>query len=81
MEKHKQDSYKQHLQFPFIGIHTEPVYPSYMEIGGSGVVGNGGPESPMSNYEDSESNEGASMNTGSGAAAGAAPTFGGSGVA
>jgi hypothetical protein len=60
--------------------------PSYLTIGGSGIVGNFGPESPMSNYENSESpaqemNEGTSMESGAGAAAGAGITGAGSGVA
>ena len=52
------------------------LHPSYLTIGGSGIVGNGGAESPMSNTA-----EGASMNSGSGAAAGAGITGSGSGVA
>jgi len=85
----KRESYRQHPQFPNIGVHSDPAYPSYMTIGGSGVVGTFGAESPMSEmqgYENSESPtqeaaEGASMNSGSGAAAGAGVTGAGSGVA
>lgn len=78
--------YRIHPQFPFIAVQSGDLAPSYLTIGGSGIVGNFGPESPMSNYENSESptreaGEGASMESGSGAAAGAAPTYGGSGVA
>jgi len=86
---------KYHEQYPargFWGPGTETVNPSYLTIGGSGVVGNFGAESPMSERGESplaetnetaaqESAEGASMNSGSGAAAGAAATSGGSGVA
>jgi hypothetical protein len=84
-----------HEQYPargFWGPSTATINPSYLTIGGSGVVGNFGAESPMSEKGESsmsevgetaaqESAEGASMNSGSGAAAGAAPTAGGSGVA
>jgi hypothetical protein len=78
---------KYHEQYPALGFwepSTETVNPSYLTIGGSGVVGNFGAESPMSESNETaaqESAEGASMNSGSGAAAGAAPTAGGSGVA
>ena len=86
---------KYHEQYPALGFWgpgTETVNPSYLTIGGSGVVGNFGAESPMSERGESplaetnetaaqESAEGASMNSGSGAAAGAAATSGGSGVA
>jgi hypothetical protein len=78
---------KYHEQYPALGFWgpgTETVNPSYLTIGGSGVVGNFGAESPMSESNETaaqESAEGASMNSGSGAAAGAAPTAGGSGVA
>lgn len=64
-----------HEQYPsrgFWGSGTE-LPPIYQTIGGSGSIGTGGAESPMS--------EGASMNSGSGEAAGAAPVAGGSGVA
>jgi len=78
---------KYHEQYPALGFWgpgTETVNPSYLTIGGSGVVGNFGAESPMSESNETaaqESAEGASMNSGSGAAAGAAATSGGSGVA
>lgn len=62
-------------QFPNRGA-WDVLHPSYLTIGGSGVVGNFGPESPMSNAE-----EGASMNSGDGSAAGASITGAGSGVA
>jgi hypothetical protein len=58
--------------------------PSYLTIGGSGIVGNFGPESPMSEMHETpsqEANEGASMDSGAGAAAGAGITGAGSGVA
>lgn len=67
--------YKYQEQFPNRGV-WDVLHPSYITIGGSGVVGNFGAESPMSNTK-----EGASMNSGNGAAAGAAPTYGGSGLA
>ena len=77
--------YRYQEQFPNRGFF-DVLNPSYLTIGGSGVIGTFGPESPMSNGEANESPaqeaaEGASMNSGSGAAAGAAPTYGGSGVA
>jgi len=88
---------KYHEQYPALGFWgpgTETVNPSYLTIGGSGVVGTFGAESPMSNYENSESPssemgetpsqeaaEGASMSSGAGAAAGAGITGAGSGVA
>jgi len=86
---------KYHEQYPARGSWVSGkavVNPSYLTIGGSGVVGNFGAESPMSERGESplaetnetaaqESAEGASMNSGSGAAAGAAATSGGSGVA
>ena len=83
-ERRKHKAYREHPQFPWIGVHASPVYPSYLIIGGSGIVGNFGAESPMSEKDETpqqEAAEGASMNSGSGAAAGAAPTYGGSGVA
>jgi hypothetical protein len=67
--------YKYQEQFPNHGV-WDVLHPSYLTIGGSGVVGNGGAESPMSNTE-----EGASMNSGSGEAAGAGITGTGSGLA
>jgi hypothetical protein len=67
--------YAYQSQFPNRGV-WDVLHPSYLTIGGSGMVGNGGAQSPMSNAE-----EGASMNSGSGAAAGAAITGAGSGVA
>lgn len=66
-------------QYPNRGV-WDVLHPSYLTIGGSGIVGNFGPESPMSERQE-ESREGASMNSGDGAAAGAATTYGGSGVA
>jgi hypothetical protein len=67
--------YKYQAQFPNRGV-WDVLHPSYLTIGGSGVVGNGGAESPMSNTE-----EGASMNSGSGEAAGAGITGTGGGLA
>lgn len=67
--------YKYQEQFPNRGV-WDVLHPSYLTIGGSGVVGNFGPESPMSNFD-----EGASMNSGAGEAAGAGITGAGSGVA
>ena len=78
---------KYHEQYPALGSFessVSTVNPSYLTIGGSGVVGNFGAESPMSERNEApwqEPTEGASMNSGSGAAAGAAPVAGGSGVA
>jgi hypothetical protein len=69
------DKYKYQEQFPNRGV-WDVLHPSYLTIGGSGVVGNFGPESPMSNAEES-----ASMNSGDGSAAGAGITGAGSGVA
>ena len=67
--------YKYAEQFPNRGV-WDVLHPSYLTIGGSGVVGTFGAESPMSNGD-----EGASMNSGDGAAAGAGITGAGSGVA
>jgi hypothetical protein len=67
--------HRYHEQFPNRGV-WDVLHPSYLTIGGSGVVGNGGAESPMSNTE-----EGASMNSGSGEAAGAGITGTGGGLA
>jgi hypothetical protein len=67
--------YAYQAQFPNRGV-WDVLHPSYLTIGGSGVVGNFGAESPMSSAP-----EGASMNSGSGAAAGAGITGSGSGVA
>lgn len=67
--------YKYQEQFPNRGV-WDVLHPSYLTIGGSGVVGNFGSESPMSNFD-----EGASMNSGAGEAAGAGMTGAGSGVA
>lgn len=83
MKIHKKYSY--HEQFPGRGV-WDVANPSYLTIGGSGIVGNGGPESPMVGYEDSESPsqeaaEGASPTSGAGEAAGASITGAGSGVA
>lgn len=72
--------YKYAEQFPNRGV-WEINHPSYLITGGSGVVGTFGAESPMSEKPEPDEQEGASMNSGSGAAAGAAPTYGGSGVA
>jgi hypothetical protein len=70
-------------QFPNRGI-WDINHPSYLTIGGSGIVGNYGPESPMSEMHETpsqEANEGANMNSGAGEAAGAGITGAGSGVA
>lgn len=67
-------------QFPSRGV-WDVLHPSYLITGGSGVVGNFGAESPMSEKPLPSGQEGASISSGSGAAAGAAPTYGGSGVA
>lgn len=56
--------YKYQEQFPNRGV-WDVLHPSYLTFGGSGVVGTFGAESPMSNGD-----EGASMNSGSGEAAG-----------
>jgi hypothetical protein len=76
--------YMQHPQFPWLGLYSDPLRPSYMTIGGSGVVGNFGAESPMSEMHETpsqEASEGASMTSGDGSAAGAGITGAGSGVA
>jgi len=70
-------------QFPNRGV-WDVVHPSYLTIGGSGVVGTFGPESPMSEMHETpsqEQQEGASMSSGAGEAAGAGITGAGSGVA
>ena len=81
----KQRHYMQHPQFPWLGIYSDPVHPSYMVIGGSGVVGNFGAESPMSEIHEPtwpEDIRAAGPTSGDGAAAGASITgAGGSGVA
>lgn len=61
----------------------DTVNPSYMSITGSGIPARSQAiDKPDTGLFHSERNaNGASINTGSGAAAGAAPTFGGSGVA
>ena len=77
---------KKHIyaeQFPNRGAWNV-LHPSYLTIGGSGIVGNFGAESPMSEMHETpsqEANEGASMESGAGAAAGAGITGTGSGVA
>jgi hypothetical protein len=84
MAKKHHEHYRQHLQFPYIGVHSDPLHPSYMTIGGSGIVGNFGAESPMSEMHETpsqEAAEGASMNSGAGATAGAGIAGAGSGVA
>ena len=81
MKRHKK--YKYHEQFPNRGFF-DALNPSYLTIGGSGVVGNFGAESPMSEMHETpsqEASEGASMNSGAGEAAGAGITGAGSGVA
>ena len=67
--------YKYQDLWPNRGV-WDVLHPSFLTIGGSGVVGNGGAESPMSNTE-----EGASMNSGSGEAAGSGITGTGGGLA
>jgi len=70
-------------QFPNRGAWNV-LHPSYLTIGGSGIVGNFGAESPMSEMHETpsqEANESASMNSGAGEAAGAGITGAGSGVA
>jgi hypothetical protein len=70
-------------QFPNRGVWNV-LHPSYLTIGGSGIVGNFGAESPMSEMHETpsqEANESASMNSGAGEAAGAGITGAGSGVA
>jgi hypothetical protein len=84
LRKPKAHTYRIHPQFPNIAVHSGDLAPSYLTIGGSGVVGNFGAESPMSEIHETasqEMNESASMNSGSGAAAGAGITGAGSGVA
>ena len=56
--------YRYQEQYPNRGV-WDVLHPSYLTIGGSGVVGTFGAESPMSNGD-----EGASMNSGAGEAAG-----------
>lgn len=76
--------YMQHPQFPWLGLFADPAHPSYMTIGGSGIVGNFGAESPMSEAHEptwADDVRAAGPTSGDGSAAGAAPTYGGSGVA
>lgn len=76
--------YREHPQFPWLGLSSDPVRPSYIIIGGSGVVGNFGPESPMSEVHEGtwpEDIRAAGPTDGDGAAAGAGITGAGSGVA
>lgn len=80
----KQRHYMQHPQFPWLGLYSDPIHPSYMTIGGSGVVGNFGAESPMSELHEAtwpEDVRAAGPTSGDRAAAGVATTYGGSGVA
>jgi hypothetical protein len=77
------EPYGYQAQFPN-KASWEVVHPSYLTIGGSGVVGDAGAESPMSaSHEPTypENIRAAGPMSGDGAAAGAAPTYGGSGVA
>lgn len=67
--------YRYEEQFPNRGV-WDVLHPSYLTIGGSGIVGNFGAQSPMSNAGD-----GASMESGDGSAAGAGITGAGSGLA
>jgi hypothetical protein len=69
------NKYRYQEQFPNRG-NWDVLHPSYLTIGGSGVVGTFGSQSPMSNGD-----EGASMNSGAGKAAGAGITGAGSGAA
>jgi hypothetical protein len=81
MKFSKKHHYKE--QFPNRGV-WDVLHPSYLTIGGSGIVGNFGPESPMSEMHETpsqEANEGPSMNSGAGETAGAGITGAGSGVA
>jgi hypothetical protein len=82
MKKHRH--YMQHPQFPWLGLYSDPVRPSYMTIGGSGIVGNFGAESPMSEMHEGtwqDDVRAAGPTSGDGAAAGAGITGVGSGVA
>jgi hypothetical protein len=77
------NKYKYQEQFPNRGA-WDVLHPSYLITGGSGIVGNFGAESPMSEIHETpsqEQQEGASMSSGSGSAAGAGITGAGSGVA
>ena len=74
---------KYHEQFPNRGV-WDVLHPSYLTIGGSGVVGNFGAESPMSEIHAPswpKDIRAADISTGEGAVAGAATTYGGSGIA
>jgi hypothetical protein len=76
----KSKKHHYHEQFPSRGFF-DSLNPQAV-IGGSGIIGNGGPESPMSEANETpsqEAAEGASMNSGAGEAAGVTGT--GSGVA
>lgn len=76
--------YREHPQFPWLGVFSDPVRPSYLIIGGSGVVGNFGAQSPMSERHEPtwpEDIRAAGPTSGDGSAAGVATTYGGGGVA
>jgi hypothetical protein len=80
----KKRHYAQHAQFPWLGMYSDPLHPSYMIIGGSGTVGNFGAESPTSEMHEGtwqDDVRAAGPTSGEGAVAGVAPTYGGSGLA
>lgn len=75
--------YRYQEQFPNRGV-WDVLHPSYLTIGGSGVVGNFGAESPMSELHEPtwpEDVRAAGPASGDGAVAGVSATYGGSGVA
>lgn len=77
------EPYAYQAQFPN-QASWEGVHPSYLTIGGSGVVGDFGAQSPMSKRHTPtwpKNVRAAGTATGDGSVAGAAPTYGGSGVA
>ena len=78
------EPYAYESQFPHTTAHWEAVHPSYLTIGGAGVVGDFGAESPMSTKHEPtwpKNVRAAGPTSGSGAVAGAMTTYGGSGVA
>lgn len=77
-----QEPYAYSAQFPK-QASWEVVHPSYLVTGGSGVVGDADTHSPMSGTQGAwpTNVRAAGPTTGDGSAAGAAFTYGGSGIA
>lgn len=76
------EPYAYSSQFPHTTASWEVVHPSYLTIGGSGIVGDFGAESPMSaSHEPTYPENIRAAGPTSGSAAAAGFTYGGSGVA